>query len=135
MADDRNAGTAFRRWVFLGYWLLIFVGTHAPRIEEMGSGLLFGIPHFDKVAHFGMFAGWMGLSFWLLRTFYERPRRAAVAGLFAAGTLYAIFDELSQSLVGRETSLADFCADAGGLAVAWLLIVIRQRRPAQPRTA
>ncbi len=135
MADGWNVGTALRRWVFLGYWLLIFIGTHMPRIEEFGSGWLLGIPHFDKVAHFGMFAGWMGLSFWLLRTCYARPRRAAIAGLFAAGALYAIFDELSQPLVGRETSLADFCADVGGLIVAWLLIALCQRRLAHPRPA
>jgi hypothetical protein len=135
MADGWNAGTAFRRWAFLGFWVLIFIGTHVPRIEEFGSGWLFGIPHFDKVAHFGMFAAWMGLSFWLLRACYERPRRAAIAGLFVAGALYAVFDELSQPLVGRDASLADFCADVGGLAVVWLLIGLRQRWPAQARTA
>ena len=135
MADARNASAAVRRWGFLGYWLLMFIGTHVPRIEEVGPGLLFGIPHFDKMAHFGIFAGWMGLSFWVLRARYERPGRAAIAGLFVAGVLYAVFDELSQSLVGRQTSPADFCADVGGLTVALLLIVIRQRRRTLVRAA
>jgi hypothetical protein len=135
MADRLNTSTAFRRWAFLSYWVLIFIATHVPRLGGLASGWLFGIPHFDKVVHFGMFAGWMGLSFWLLRTCYERPRKAAVAGLFVAGALYAAFDELSQPLVGRDTSLADFCADIGGLTVAWLLIALSQRRPAQPRPA
>ena len=135
MADRLNASTAFRRWAFLGYWVLIFIGTHVPWIGGLGSGWLFGIPHFDKVAHFGMFAAWMGFSFWLLRACYERPRRAAIAALFVAGALYAVFDELSQPLVGRDASLADFCADIGGLTVAWLLIGLGQRRPAHPRTA
>jgi len=127
----RTANTVVRRWIFLAYWLLMFIGTHIPRLEGVDTSV-FRIPHADKVMHFCMFAGWMCLSWWLLRPPGGRPSRRALAGALLAGALYAAFDELTQSLVGRDTSLGDFFADiAGMLAALWLLEARHRRWPSR----
>ncbi len=121
MSNSWLGNVALRRWLFLGYWLLMFIGTHVPRIEKIGSQFLF--PHADKLAHFCMFVVWIVLSWWLLRVIRSRPGFKALAGLFVCGACYAAFDELTQSLVGRETSLADFAADLAGMLVAIPLLL------------
>jgi hypothetical protein len=117
-----SENVAFRRWLFLGYWLVMFLGTHTPHIERIGPDSLFDIPNFDKVAHFGMFLGWMLLSWWLLCGRPMKPSGRALVGLFVAGALYAAFDEITQAYVERTPSIADYAADLAGMAFAILLI-------------
>lgn len=130
MSSSWMAHAVVRRWVFLGYWALMFVGTHIPRIGDFGSGGFLGIRHFDKVVHGCMYAGWMVLAWWLLCTRKVPPTRAAAAGLFVAVAAYGAFDELTQSLVGRETSVGDYIADLIGAGTA-LVLLWRWRRPGQ----
>lgn len=117
-----SENTTLRRWIFLGYWLLMFAGTHVPDVEEISPQALRQIPHLDKVAHFCLFAGWMTLSSWVAASRSARLSARVYVGLFAAGALYGAFDELTQSLVGRDTSLGDYLADLAGMAAA---IVVR----------
>lgn len=133
MSGSWIQNVALRRWVFLGYWLAMFVATHLPRIGEVGRA--FPFPHFDKVLHFCMFAGWMALCRWLLRRPGGRPGRKAMVGVFLAGALYAAFDELTQSLVGRDTSLGDFLADMAGMLAALWFAEARSRRRTSRKTA
>ena len=123
-----------RRWAFLAYWLVMFAGTHIPRLGTIKPDV-FRIPHADKVVHFCLFAGWMCLCWWLLRPPGGRPRRVAIAGVFLAGAFYAAFDELTQSLVGRDTSFGDFLADIAGMLVAFWVLEAWHHRQTSRKTA
>ncbi|HPD32547.1 MAG TPA: VanZ family protein [Phycisphaerae bacterium] len=129
-----TASVAVRRWIFLAYWFTMFAGTHTPRLEIIRPEV-FRIPHADKVIHFCMFAGWMSLCWWLLRSPRGRPGRRAVTGAFLAGALYAAFDELTQSLVGRDTSFGDFLADIAGMLAALWVLEAWHRRQTSRKTA
>ena len=59
------ATSPFIRWLPPVLWgLVIFVLSLMP--GGQGNMLLFGIPHFDKVGHFGMYAIWAFLIFMAL---------------------------------------------------------------------
>ena len=134
MSIPWSENAAVRRWIFLGYWLLMFAATHVPHIDRFGPESWRDIPHLDKVVHFGLFAGWVTLAGWLACPGSARPSSRVIVGLFAAGALYGAFDELTQSLVGRETSLADYLADLAGMATV-IMIRLRWARRGQRRKA
>lgn len=84
------------------------------------------IPHWDKVAHLIEYGILGFLSQRATRSTWPRPDRSAIVrrGLLTllAGICIAAADELFQSWVpNREPSLADLAADAGGLAIGFLL--------------
>mgnify|MGYP001575085830 CR=1 FL=1 len=117
-AKTRNtlilAGTA-------AYWLLIFVGTHAPGNVVHAQG------YTDKVYHFTAF---FGLSF-LLCSCVASFRRlgtatyAAIVGLVAA---YGVCDELTQMLVpNRSADPLDWLADVSGAILGVLIFSLMQR--------
>lgn len=90
----------------------MFVGTHMP----LSSAAL--AQSSDKVLHF---AAYFGLAVLLAAWMSTRGRLTVVrigwAFLIVIG--YAIFDELTQSLVARHTDLQDGIADAIGAAVGF----------------
>jgi VanZ family protein len=100
-------------WVV--YWLVLVGLMHWPRVSAPVA-----IPQQDKAAHFAAYfllaAGWIVV--W-------RARRPSMSFkwlwiwlvLFAG---YAAIDEVTQPLTGRDTCLADWLADVGGVAVAML---------------
>ena len=100
------------------YWLSMFVGTHIPRVPDA----LILAEQGDKVLHL---CGYGGLAVILLSWRASRgPVAFPTVGLLwvlIAG--YGIFDETTQTLVGRDCELADWIADVIGttlgLAVAW----------------
>ncbi|MFN0020317.1 MAG: VanZ family protein [Pirellulaceae bacterium] len=108
------AGTAI-------YWLLLFVGTHAPGNVINSGG------HTDKVYHFSAF---FGLSILLCggMASLRRPGLAmygAIVGLVAA---YGVFDELTQMLVPNRTAdLLDWLADISGAILGVLTFSLLQR--------
>lgn len=113
----------------VGWTVLIVVACWAPRkvVEEAGreSGLL-GIPHFDKIVHMGVFAGFAFL--WLAAT--RRPRYAAVA---IAGLAFAVATELGQLIpwVNREAGLDDGAVDLVGILVGVVLFRYAASRSAR----
>jgi VanZ family protein len=85
------------------------------------------IPYNDKLAHAIAYAG---LAFWLTMALYIlRPFRwhwMLVAMAIAA--TYGMLDELTQSLVGRDTDVRDWIADVlgalGGTAAGLIAFLI-----------
>ncbi len=93
------------------------------------------IPHWDKVAHLIEYGILGFLSQRAARLTWPRPERSSILrrGLLTlgAGICIAAADELFQSWVpNREPSVADLAADAGGLAIGFLL-----NRPLRPDKA
>ncbi len=111
-----------RIWLLGIYWLLMFVGTHLPRIEIPGGSAIVSL---DKVLHF---AGYLGLTLLLSWIFLKRGPASppAALGLAAAAILlcvgsYGAFDEVTQLLVGRSCEWLDWLADLGGAITALLI--------------
>jgi VanZ family protein len=109
-ATDRRSWLKTAPLVMLGgYWLALFVGTHIPHPPQ----LFVSFNAFDKVLHFGAYAGLaflISLSWWLRRAFAWR-QWLAVWALTAA---FGIFDEVTQIPVGRNCELFDWFADVTG---------------------
>jgi VanZ family protein len=92
----------------VGYWLVIFVGTHLPSssLPRIGAN--------DKLLHLGAFGGLAFLVAWALPT---REGKTLQRALWTLGLViaYAMLDELTQKFIpGRSCSLGDFIADAIG---------------------
>jgi VanZ family protein len=93
------------------YWLALFAGTHTPRTPhalELGG--------LDKWAHAGAYGGLAFLLAWntALRRGFSWRAAAAIVCLLAA---FGAFDELTQTLVGRDCDLLDWMADMAGTLV------------------
>ena len=108
------------RIIVLILWTVCLLGVLLAPIGGTAMPGLLRFEHFDKVAHFGLFAvtgfvGVFGARF--LSQFKSRMRFGIVFGL-----LLALGTEFAQCLVPfRHTSLYDLLADVVGLSVGLAL--------------
>jgi VanZ family protein len=106
-------------WTALILALCLTPSTWLPRSESHGPPL-FNIPHFDKIVHVALFAGFGLLWCGALRS-PGRLTRVLIAGL-----IFAVATEVLQGLpfVDRDPDLVDGLADAFGVVLgvgtAWL---------------
>lgn len=104
--------------MLIAYWLLMFFGTHIPRVPTSLAG-----PN-DKVLHL---LGYGGLAVLLLglRSSRGPVTIRTIALLWLLLGCYGVFDEITQPLVGRYADVADWIADvvgaAIGLGITWPL--------------
>jgi VanZ family protein len=104
--------------ILTAYWLLMFFGTHIPRVPRSLAGAN------DKVLHL---VGYGGLAALLLvwRCSRGPVTIRTIALLWLLIGCYAAFDEITQPIVGRHADVADWIADvvgaAIGLGVTWPL--------------
>jgi VanZ family protein len=129
-------------------WLLCLgalagiLGTHIP-LSDLPFRPFF--MRYDKLAHFGEYAGLMVLVLWALyhlglrfRVLAARPVVSCWCG-YALLMGFALFDETTQSLTGRHRSLPDLTADLAGAGVvvaafmAWIVLRVRFQRIAALR--
>ena len=101
--------------VLAAYWLVIFVGTHMPRLPH-------AVPRFnDKLLHFTAYFVLTTLMCYTTNS-TRWFRRFAVIGVTAM--IYGAIDEATQAFVPRRSpELNDFLADAAGIWTAILLYV------------
>lgn len=108
----------FLRWLPVFLWgLVILVLSLMP--GGPGNMILFGIPHFDKIGHFGMYAVWTFLFFRALQgTQRMTPTRACWISVLT-GALTGVVLEFGQLYLhqGRSFELADMVANALGAGV------------------
>ncbi len=106
--------------VLAGYWLLMFTLTHWPHVN---------LEHFptnnDKLLHFTGYAAFGFLiAAWVSTKRVFGPRDFAKA--FAVIFLYAIFDEVTQRLFGRDCEFLDMVADwTGGISGMSVFLFLR----------
>lgn len=95
----------------LGWWLLMFLGTHLPMPPKTHVSLN------DKLQHAGAYAGLMVLLLGAARGLRRRSWRVYLT-VFALGAAYGVADELTQLLVpNRSAELLDWIADVTGLVL------------------
>jgi len=92
-------------------WLCAFAASHAP-LKRLPANL----PS-DKLLHFVGFLVLAGLLWLTFAAFGLTTARRLVLAVSISAT-YAAFDELTQDLVGRNTSLDDWIADMAGALAA-----------------
>lgn len=114
--DERRAEKPPANWirrllwgVLIAYWLTLFTSTHAP----IDPNLI--VPGNDKTLHFLGYGG-LGLLFGLVFGTSTLHRFAFLRALAILAT-YAVFDELTQLLVGRHCELYDWFADCVGIVI------------------
>jgi xanthine/uracil permease len=110
--------TPILRWLPPILWgLVILVLSLMP--GGQGNMMLFGIPHFDKVGHFGMYAVWTLLFF---RAIQGNPVLSPMRSFWISvlvGALTGAVLEFGQYFMGqgRSFELADMVANALGAGI------------------
>lgn len=99
-------------WTFTILFLLLGKG-------DGGESWYHQIPHYDKVAHFGLFFIWSALAF--LSLFESSGRRALVTILLLIAFFAALTEVLQLMAEGRSADVLDFVADMlGGFSAIYL---------------
>jgi VanZ family protein len=127
-----------RAVVWLGYWVLIFVGTHLPPSPVVRIAAR--LP--DWLLHAGVFAGLGWLVVWAQPRVFAPGQhsptalRRRAAAWYIVLLVYAGFDELTQPVIGRQAEWTDWAADAIGAALGMIVALIgRSHRGAPGREA
>lgn len=114
--EERRAAKPPANWVrrllwgvLIAYWLTLFTSTHAPIDPKLI------VPGKDKTLHIMGYSG-LGVLFGLVFGTSTLHRFAFLRAL-AILAIYAVFDELTQLLVGRHCDLYDWFADCGGIVI------------------
>lgn len=115
--EERRAAKPPANWLgrisliaLIGYWLTLFTATHAridPNLIVHGN---------DKTLHLVGYTG-LGLLFGLALGTSAFARRFHFLGALVFLAIYAVFDELTQLLVGRHCDLYDWFADCAGIFI------------------
>jgi VanZ family protein len=119
----------YLRWLPPALWgLVILVLSLMP--GGPGNMMLFGIPHFDKVGHFGMYAVWTFLFFRALSGNQGMTSSRAFGISVITGALTGVLLEYGQLFMhqGRSFELADMLANTfGALAGAGFCYFLRKK--------
>jgi hypothetical protein len=100
----------------------MFVATHWPDIDRFKPDTGWPIPFFEVVMHAGVYAGWVVMWWWVLRTHGRQLSGAATTWIMAGGAAYGAFDELTQALVNREPTMPDFTCNVVGILIAIVIL-------------
>jgi VanZ family protein len=97
------------------YLLVLFAATHIP-LESHG-----GPTHADKIVHYAAYASLTVLVLLGWRLTIGRLQARHYFAVWIAGTLYGVFDEVTQTPVGRTADVNDWAADVLGIVTGLLL--------------
>lgn len=110
------------KWLALAYFVALVAGTHMPPpVVRMPPSLS------DKVLHFGAYAGLAFLLAMAWDTSTGRLNGRHLRILWVAIAAFAVVDELTQLLVGRDAEFGDWLADAIGAAIGLVVFRVWQR--------
>lgn len=108
---------AHARTLAVVYFVLLAIGTHLPIPPQTME--VFDL--WDKLVHFSGYAVLtiLVLSGWELTI--GRLQAKHYFAVWLAGTLYGIFDETTQTYIGRTCDMNDWAADVLGIVVGLLV--------------
>ena len=120
MADNRKRWIAPVLWGFLLISLSLMPG-------GQGNVLLFGIPHIDKIGHFGIYAIWCFLILYAWRGNSQLSEMKRIRLTFLFATLAGVMLEFGQATItmGRSFEVTDMIANAAGAlagVTGWRLV-------------
>jgi VanZ family protein len=104
------------------YWIVMFSATHYPGIDRLKPEGGWPIPSFELVMHTTVYVLWTVMWWWTLRAHGYRFVGGTVAWVTAGGIAYSAFDELTQAIVDRTPSIADFTYNVAGILIATLVL-------------
>jgi len=110
------------------YWLVLFVGTHWPKLPGIH------VPGKDKTLHAVAFAILTGILLYALtrRAWLARRWPIALAAIVIAA-VYGAIDEWTQPYTGRTCDLLDWAADVlGAVSVGLGYLIATRLRPVRP---
>jgi len=113
-----NPQQPFLRWLPPGIWgIIILILSLIP--GGPGNMNMFGIPYFDKIGHFGMYAVWTFLFFRALSSGVRMTLRKAFWMTLITGIVAGVALEYGQYFMaqGRSFELADMAANALGALI------------------
>lgn len=116
-------------WIPAILWGLLFVFLSLMPGKQ-GNFFLFGIPHIDKLAHFGMYAVWAFLVFYAWNKNSSIPSRTLIVYTSIFGTLAGILLEYGQfaTSMGRSFEMTDMIANSiGAVAGSFCGMFLRSR--------
>ncbi|MBI1249116.1 hypothetical protein GC197_14895 [bacterium] len=104
---------------FVLLWAIAFAGTHVPLHADVDE---LAFPHADKVVHSTIYAVLAIAAMVALRAW--NFRRTTMLAFAVVGILFGlgIFDELTQTLAGRDCDPQDLMADTFGAALGVSLV-------------
>jgi hypothetical protein len=111
--ERRLLGARLAVWIFLVFAVVLFTGTHWPKLRIDGP-----IPRPDLWIHFAAFATWTFLC-GCCAFFGPRWSRANIGTTCLVALLYAALDEGLQLIpqLGRTAAFDDYGANAIGVAI------------------
>ncbi|MCW2572156.1 MAG: Conserved rane protein of unknown function [Frankiales bacterium] len=123
MTPELEAETADRRATvaFVAVVLLSVAVLFAPRAPSEHA-----IPNLDKVVHAGLFLLLAATTWWRFGA-----HRLGIIAVIVYGGLSEVIQ--SVALPNRDGDIRDFCADAAGAVLGWLLARRLAARVQQPR--
>ena len=107
------------------WWISMFILTTIPTTNLPGIEVI-GL---DKVVHFILY-GILTALLWRALAQRKYFGSQLMFMVVFTTTLYALFDEIHQPLVGRTCSLFDFSADTLGILFVSTILFIRHRKRA-----
>lgn len=110
------------KWLAGAYFLALVVGTHLPP-----PALRVKLDQSDKLLHFVAYAGLAFLAAMAWETSTGRLNGRHLRILWLAIAAFAVVDELTQLLVGRDAEFGDWLADGVGAAVGLVVFRVWQR--------
>lgn len=126
------ASLSSRRLIVIAYVALIFSLTHM-NLRDTVFDREVSLFQADKVFHLLAFFGLTGLWLTLLRDGKTIARHVAICVL--AVTSYAVFDEVSQPMFGRNMDILDWVADMTGMLLTATSYVVVNHLSVPPAPA
>lgn len=91
--------------------------THWPDVDRFRPHDRWPFDDADKVVHAGLYVVWTVLWWWVISGFAGRVTHKAATWLAVGGVAYAVFDELTQAIVGRQPDVLDLACDSIGIII------------------
>jgi VanZ family protein len=131
LMENRFGRPTIPRWTYLlppaAYYGLIFFLSAQSRFPVQAP-----FRFFDKIAHFGVYAGFGIILIWSWRRMVRQPGSSRILGPFLIGLAGGVLDEIHQIFVpGRNPDVFDAAADAIGVLFGialWTIVVLRKKQ-------
>jgi VanZ family protein len=117
--------TKIARWTLACYWFLMFAATHWPDVARYKPHPDWPFVGFGAVVHVTLYGVWAVL-WWRVLGYRSGgpPRLNDLENVWFLGLGYAMFDEVTQLLVGRTGKATDVLSDMTGITLVFVVLLL-----------